>query len=237
MRRCCFNGTLGGVPISGCWSCSNFFFGDFWKRLNAKGCLYDMVAGFMLGLFRILVDTPETMKLKGFEHDYTQGTFLWIVNNINFQYFSIITLFSALMMLEVSYATPGATILTNQEPHLRHGHQRRPDQDERQLWLVGSAGLRLLHALHPRHLPLFPRIVVLVLELNQLRGTFCKLNGRLSAQQCLRIGRIFTQTGHWIRGNRTIGWYHANITLIIGAAIPPKIPIGTMRARSVWHLS
>jgi SSS family solute:Na+ symporter len=84
-----------------------FFFGVFWKRLNAKGCLYAMVAGFMLGLFRMLVDTPVTMKLKGFENGYTQGTFLWIVNNINFQYFSIIiTLFSALVMVAVSYATP-----------------------------------------------------------------------------------------------------------------------------------
>ena len=84
-----------------------FFFGVFWKRLNAKGCLYAMVAGFMLGVFRMLVDTPVTMKLKGFEHGYTEGTFLWIVNNINFQYFSIIiTLFSALVMVAVSYLTP-----------------------------------------------------------------------------------------------------------------------------------
>ena len=83
-----------------------FFFGVFWKRLNAKGCLYALVAGFLLGLFRMLVDTPVTMKLKGFEHGYTQGSFLWIVNNINFQYFSIIiTLFSALVMVGVSYAT------------------------------------------------------------------------------------------------------------------------------------
>ena len=84
-----------------------FFFGVFWKRLNAKGCLYAMVAGSMLGLFRMLVDTPVTMKLKGFEHGYAPGTFLWIINNINFQYFSIIiTLFSAVVMVVVSYATP-----------------------------------------------------------------------------------------------------------------------------------
>jgi SSS family solute:Na+ symporter len=84
-----------------------FFFGVFWKRLNAKGCLYAMVAGFLLGLFRMLVDTPVTMKLKGFEHGYTEGTFLWIINNINFQYFSIIiTLFSALVMVAVSLLTP-----------------------------------------------------------------------------------------------------------------------------------
>ena len=84
-----------------------FFFGVFWKRLNAKGCLYAMVVGFVLGLFRMLVDTPVTMKLNGFEHGYTEGSFLWIVNNINFQYFSIlITVFSALVMVTASYLSP-----------------------------------------------------------------------------------------------------------------------------------
>ena len=84
-----------------------FFFGVFWKRLNAQGCFYAMVAGFILGVFRMLVDTPVTMKLRGFEHGYTEGTFLWIVNNINFQYFSIIiTLFSAVVMVIVSHLSP-----------------------------------------------------------------------------------------------------------------------------------
>ena len=53
--------------------------------------------------FRMLVDTPVTMKMKGFENGYTQGSFLWIVNNINFQYFSIlITIISAVVMVAVS---------------------------------------------------------------------------------------------------------------------------------------
>ena len=83
-----------------------FFFGVFWKRLNAQGCLWAMVSGFVLGVFRMLVDTPVTMKLSGFENGYTQGSFLWIVNNINFQYFSIlITLASAIVMITVSYMT------------------------------------------------------------------------------------------------------------------------------------
>jgi SSS family solute:Na+ symporter len=80
-----------------------FFFGVFWKRLNAKGCLWAMVVGFMLGLFRMLVDTPATLN-KDFH--YAEGSLLWIINNINFQYFSIlITLVSALVMVVVSYAT------------------------------------------------------------------------------------------------------------------------------------
>ncbi len=83
-----------------------FFFGVFWKRLNAKGCLWAMVVGFVVGGFRMLVDTPVTMKLAGFEQGYRQGSFLWIVNNINFQYFSVlITLISAVVMVVTSYAT------------------------------------------------------------------------------------------------------------------------------------
>src|SRR5208282_3338792 len=83
-----------------------FFFGVFWKRLNAQGCLWAMVAGFLLGLFRMLVDTPVTMKLAGLENGYRPGSFLWIINNINFQYFSVlITAISAVVMVAVSYMT------------------------------------------------------------------------------------------------------------------------------------
>jgi len=83
-----------------------FFLGVFWKRLNAKGCLWAMIVGFAVGIFRMLVDTPVTMKMPGFENGYTEHSFLWIVNKINFQYFSIlITLISAAVMVAVSYAT------------------------------------------------------------------------------------------------------------------------------------
>jgi SSS family solute:Na+ symporter len=81
-----------------------FFFGVFWKRLNAQGCLWAMVAGFIIGLFRMLVDTPPTLSAS---FHYTEGSFLWIVNNINFQYFSIlITIVSGIVMVVVSYLTP-----------------------------------------------------------------------------------------------------------------------------------
>ena len=83
-----------------------FFFGVFWKRLNAQGCLWAMVVGFAIGLFRMLVDTPVTLGLKGFENGYAPNSFLWVVNNIYFQYFSVfITLVSAIVMVVVSYAT------------------------------------------------------------------------------------------------------------------------------------
>jgi SSS family solute:Na+ symporter len=80
-----------------------FFFGVFWKRLNAKGCLWAMIIGFIVGLFRMLVDTPCTLDSK---FQYATGSFFWIVNNINFQYFSIlITIISAIVMVVVSYMT------------------------------------------------------------------------------------------------------------------------------------
>lgn len=83
-----------------------FFFGVFWKRLNAQGCLWAMVVGFIIGGFRMIVDTPVTMKLAGFENGYAPGTFLWIINNINFQYFSVlITVVSAIVMVAMSYVT------------------------------------------------------------------------------------------------------------------------------------
>jgi SSS family solute:Na+ symporter len=93
-----------------------FFFGVFWQRLNAKGCLWAMIVGFGLGLFRMVVDTPVTMKLSGLADGYPAGSFLWIVNNINYQYFSIlITLVSALVMIVVSYgsAVPDAERIKN----------------------------------------------------------------------------------------------------------------------------
>ena len=90
-----------------------FFFGVFWKRLNAKGCLWAMIVGFALGLFRMFVDTPVALGLFGYSdtaktiaNGYAPGSFLWIVNNIYFQYFSvIITVVSILVMIGVSYLT------------------------------------------------------------------------------------------------------------------------------------
>jgi SSS family solute:Na+ symporter len=81
-----------------------FFLGLFWKRLNAHGCLWAMAVGFMVGLFRMAVDTPVTLRLM--PHGYAKGSLLWIVNNINFQYFSIlITIIAAVTMITVSYLT------------------------------------------------------------------------------------------------------------------------------------
>jgi SSS family solute:Na+ symporter len=83
-----------------------FFFGVFFKRLNAKGALWAMIVGFALGTFRMLVDTPVSLGLRGLQNGYPHGSFLWIVNNIYFQYFSVlITIVSAIVMVVVSHMT------------------------------------------------------------------------------------------------------------------------------------
>jgi solute:Na+ symporter, SSS family len=80
-----------------------FFLGVFMKRMNAQGCLAALLAGFGVGVFRLAVDTPITL---GIGDGYTQGSFLWIINNIYFQYYSLlIFLVSAVVMIVVSYAT------------------------------------------------------------------------------------------------------------------------------------
>jgi SSS family solute:Na+ symporter len=81
-----------------------FFLGVFWKRMNAAGALWAMIVGFALGIFRMIVDTPVTM---GISNGYPEGSFFWLVNNIYFQYFSVlITIVSAVVMVGVSLMTP-----------------------------------------------------------------------------------------------------------------------------------
>ena len=93
-----------------------FFFGIFNKRLNTKGCISALLVGFLLGTFRLLVDTPVAPHLAGYENGYTQGSFLWVVNNIYFQYYSLLVFIaSVVVMIGVSYATaaPAVERLTN----------------------------------------------------------------------------------------------------------------------------
>lgn len=83
-----------------------FVFGIFNRRLNSKGCLAALLVGFVLGVFRLAVDTPVSLHLPGFADGYTPGSFLWIVNNLYFQYYSLfIFVVSVIVMVVVSYAT------------------------------------------------------------------------------------------------------------------------------------
>jgi SSS family solute:Na+ symporter len=80
-----------------------FFLGIFWKRLNAKGCLAALITGFLLGIFRMAIDTPLKL-VEGFSYDH--GSFFWIISNIFFQYYSLfIFIVCVAIMIIVSYMT------------------------------------------------------------------------------------------------------------------------------------
>ena len=79
-----------------------FFFGIFNKRLNAKGCLAALGVGFAMGLFRLAIDTPVILS----DYSYEEGSFFWIINNIFFQYYSLlIFIVCAIVMIAVSYTS------------------------------------------------------------------------------------------------------------------------------------
>ncbi len=83
-----------------------FFLGVFNKRLNGAGCLATLIVGFLMGLFRLAVDTPVKLDWAGLGGGYEEGSFFWIVNNTFFQYYSLlIFLVCVVVMFVVSYAT------------------------------------------------------------------------------------------------------------------------------------
>jgi SSS family solute:Na+ symporter len=80
-----------------------FFLGVFNKRLNSKGCLSALVVGFVMGVFRLAIDTPVKL-MENFA--YVDGSFFWIINNIFFQYYSLlIFVVCVIVMVVVSYMT------------------------------------------------------------------------------------------------------------------------------------
>jgi SSS family solute:Na+ symporter len=83
-----------------------FFLGVFWKRLNGAGCLAALIVGGAMGLFRLAIDTPVKLGMAGFEGGYPTGSFLWVVNNMFFQYYSILILIvCVVVMIVVSFLT------------------------------------------------------------------------------------------------------------------------------------
>jgi SSS family solute:Na+ symporter len=83
-----------------------FFGGVFFKRMNAAGCFAALVVGFTLGLWRLAIDTPVSLGWKGYASGYAPGSFNYIINNMYFQYFSLlIFLISTAVLVIVSYAT------------------------------------------------------------------------------------------------------------------------------------
>jgi solute:Na+ symporter, SSS family len=80
-----------------------FFLGVYSKRLNKEGCLAALGVGFAMGIFRLAVDTPLAL-IDGFS--YAEGSFLWVISNIFFQYYSlVIFLTCVVVMIGVSYMT------------------------------------------------------------------------------------------------------------------------------------
>jgi SSS family solute:Na+ symporter len=120
-----------------------FFLGVFIKRLNAKGCLAALISGFAMGAFRLAVDTPVALGLGGYAGGYAPGSFLWIVNNIYFQYYSLLIFITAVVvMMGVSYATREPTYehisgLTYATVTDEHRAQSRGSWDSRDV--IGSA--------------------------------------------------------------------------------------------------
>jgi len=115
-----------------------FFLGVFFKRLNAQGALTALIVGFLLGVFRLAVDTPVKLGLAGYENGYPEGSLFWIVNNTFFQYYSLlIFLVCVAAMVGVSYATrapdyaaiSGLTYGTITETHRRESRASWDNRD------------------------------------------------------------------------------------------------------------
>jgi len=79
-----------------------FLLGVFSKRLNGKGALAALLVGFLMGLVRLGIDTPA--QLMGTK--YASGTFFWFMNNLYFQYYSlVIFIVCVVTMIGVSVMT------------------------------------------------------------------------------------------------------------------------------------
>jgi SSS family solute:Na+ symporter len=124
-----------------------FFLGVFMKRLNARGCLAALVVGFLLGAFRLAVDTPVSLGLAGYEQGYAAGSFLWIVNNVYFQYYSLfIFVVSVVVLIGVSYLTPAPdqAHLTGLTWSTVTAEHRRASRESWNRWDVVNSGIVLV---------------------------------------------------------------------------------------------
>jgi SSS family solute:Na+ symporter len=123
-----------------------FFLGVFMKRLNAKGCLAALIVGFLLGAFRLAVDTPVSLGIGSFSQGYAPGSFLWIVNNVYFQYYSLfIFVVSVAVMVVVSYLTapPAEARLSGLTWATVTAEHRRESRASWNRWDVISSGVVL----------------------------------------------------------------------------------------------
>lgn len=83
-----------------------FLFGVFSKRANACGALSALLVGFALGLFRLGVDTAATLGT-----EFREGGLCWMVNNIYFQYYSLMIFFVCIVLVPVvSFVTEAPSV-------------------------------------------------------------------------------------------------------------------------------
>ncbi len=117
-----------------------FFFGVFMKRLNSKGCLAALIVGFAMGIIRLAIDTP--VGLLGIS--YTEGSFFWIMNNIFFQYYSLlIFIVCVIVMIVVSYMSEAPSY--EKIRGLTYGTTMADDREKsRASWSYGDVILSVL---------------------------------------------------------------------------------------------
>jgi SSS family solute:Na+ symporter len=98
-------------------------------------------------MLRLFVDTPVTLGMAGYEHGYTEGSWLWILNNIYFQYYGLlIFVVSVAVLIVVSHATPppGEHQLTGLTYATITSEQRRDTRRSWTHWDVINSSVVLL---------------------------------------------------------------------------------------------
>ena len=136
-----------------------FFLGVFWKRSNAAGALWAMIIGFVMGIVRMLVDTPVTLGLAGLRERL---------------HLRLVLLDPEQHLLPVLQRADhdrvgdrdggreprhsGARLREDPEPDVRHRHGRGQPQDARELGLARGGGLRSHPRLHHGRVPVLPRL-------------------------------------------------------------------------------
>jgi len=129
-----------------------FFLGVFFKRMNAQGALSALIVGFLLGIFRLAVDTPVKLGLAGYEGGYPDGSFFWVINNMFFQYYSlVIFLVCVATMVGVSLATrepdyAAISGLTYGTITTEHRQSSRASWDSRDVWASAAVMVAIVLA-------------------------------------------------------------------------------------------
>jgi solute:Na+ symporter, SSS family len=101
-------------PIAAC-----FLFGIFWNRVNARGAMYSLVTGLILGAFRFIIEVQN--KITPLTSDFLR----WVAS-VNFLHYAIfLFVVCSGVLVAVSLATPApdrktlVNLTFSESPHLR----------------------------------------------------------------------------------------------------------------------